>query len=351
MDYDAIVAGAGIWGCTVARRLVDAGQRVLVIEKRPAVGGNMRCFVDTETGIEVHLYGSHIFHTSNQNVWSFIRRFTDFNGYRHKVLSCLNGRFYHLPFGRTLVREFFGEDLSPDALNEERRTEIFDSFIRGYTSKQWGVPPEQVSPSVIGRFKIRDSDSTDYFDDPFQGIPQDGYNAIFDRLLDHPNISVVCGRTFTLDSKAVLRSGNPIPVYYSGPIDALFGYKFGPLPWRTLTFETERLHNPNYQNCAVVNYPEPTIPFTRIHEYRHYHPDKACRTEQTIITREYPRAWKPGDEPYYPVENPESERLLELYRAELSRHPYITAGGRLGAYRYYDMDDAIASALDVTLRA
>ena len=196
---DAIVAGAGIWGCTLARRLAEAGHRVLVLEKRAAVGGNCRCEIDPETGIEVHTYGSHIFHTKNEKVWAFVNRFTKFNDYRHCVLANHAGKIYHLPFGRTLYDEFFGKGNYELPLNGKQNAAVFEAFIRGYTSKQWGVSPEKVDPSVIARLKVRDSYSTDYFDDPHQGIPIDGYNALFERMLDHPNITIQCNTAFTIE--------------------------------------------------------------------------------------------------------------------------------------------------------
>ncbi len=308
----------------------------------------MRSNFDPETGIEVHLYGSHIFHTSNPSVWSFIRRFTDFTDYKHKVLASFNGRLYHQPIGRPLVREFFGVDLPPSQLDDERKAALFNAFVRGYTSKQWGVQPEDIDPAVIARLKIRDDCSTDYFDDTYQGIPADGYNAIFDRMLDHPNIVVECDHPYSLSTSEFVSSS--IPVYYSGPIDALFNHKFGSLPWRTLVFRTERLATGDFQGSAVVNYPDPSVPFTRIHEFRHFRPDRLSPCDATIIMREYPKAWEPGDVPYYPVECENSRRLLASYQDELSRHPNITVGGRLGAYHYYDMDQSIAAALAVNLR-
>ena len=356
----AVVVGAGIWGCTVARRLAEAGRKVLVLEKRTAVGGNCRCEIDPETGIEIHSYGSHIFHTKDKAVWDFVRRFADFNRYRHGVLANYRGKTYHLLIGCTLLKEFFGRDLKPSELNETDRAAIFEAFIRGYTSKQWGVPPEQVDPSVIARLKVRDTFSTDYFDDPWQGIPADGYNALFSRMLDHPNI--------TVRTNAEFRIGNDerrnLKIYYSGPIDALFGCKFGPLPWRTLDFERETVNCRDFQGASVVNYTEAEVPYTRIHEFRHYHPESggglSPTVEQagnlnsrTIIMREYSRAWKPGDEPYYPIGTAESAALLVRYQAELSAlnsrlatlNSQLIAGGRLGAYKYYDMDQAVAAAL------
>ena len=347
-NVDAIVAGAGIWGCTVARRLAEVGRKVLVLEKRAAVGGNCRCETDPETGIEVHVYGSHIFHTRNEEVWEFVNRFTRFNDYRHCVLARYKEKTYHLPIGCTLLKEFFERDLKPSELNEADRKAVFEAFIRGYTSKQWGVPPEKVPASVIARLKVRDTFSTDYFDDPLQGIPADGYNEMFGRMLDHPNIAVECNREFTISSIQAFEHPN---IYYSGPIDALFDRRFGPLPWRSLRFESESLMLRDFQGASVVNYTEAEVPYTRIHEFKHYHPERkaALAAEKTVIMREYPKAWVRGEEPYYPIDNPESAALLAKYRAEAAKVPNLVVGGRLGAYRYFDMDQSVAAALAISL--
>jgi len=369
-DFNAIVAGAGIWGCTVARRLAEAGKKVMVLEKRKAVGGNCRC--KTVDGIEVHLYGSHIFHTSNEEVWKFVNRFTVFNDYKHEVLaktrnagadrkkvdqesrSTKDGFYlYHLPIGCTLLKEFFGRDLKPSELNEDDRKALFDAFVRGYTSKQWGVPPERVDPSIIARLKVRDTYSTDYFDDPHQGIPLEGYNKLFANMLGHPNIVVKCNRAFELPNGEL-----PCPVYYSGPIDQLFNYRFGALPWRSLRFETEHLEKRDYQGATVVNYTDAAVPYTRIHEFRHYHPEVKgdfAKPRGTIITREYPSDWQKGDEPYYPINTPESAALLAKYEAEVeafnskleTSNTRLIIGGRLGMYKYFDMDKSIEAALKV----
>ena len=395
---DAIVAGAGIWGCTLARRLAEAGRKVLVLEKRAAVGGNCRCETDPETGIEVHTYGSHIFHTRNEKVWEFVNRFVRFNDYRHCVLANHAGKIYHLPFGRTLYDEFFGKGTYELPLNDRQNAAIFDAFIKHYTAKQWGMDADKVDPAVIKRLKVRDNYSTDYFDDPHQGIPVEGYNALFERMLDHPNIEVLCNvavalrrsagssssgshREYAVSLRSDFRSDRlaqldentlaQVPIYYSGPIDALFDYKFGALPWRTLNFELETLNCSDYQGNSVVNYPDIDVPYTRIHEFKHYHPESngilshlltfsPSHLPRTIIMREYSSAWHPGDEPYYPISNPESAALLAKYQEEveklnrhstptLSTYTFLTIGGRLGAYRYYDMDQAIAAALEVPL--
>lgn len=347
-----IVAGAGIWGATVARVLAEKGFSVRVVEKRDVVGGNVRAETDEETGIEVHKYGSHIFHTHIPEVWDFVHRFTRFNGYQHKVLARYKGKTYFLPLGLALVNKFFSVELTPgevkDFLSDEKRSAaLFDAFFRGYTSKQWGKAPEEIDPSIIKRVPVRDNYDVNYFSDTDQGIPLEGYNAFFDRLLDHPSISTETGREFTLDDLAVAAEEGT-HVFYSGPIDRLFGYRFGALAWRSLRFETEKLAVRDYQGTSVVNYTEAEVPWTRIHEFKHYHPEQkeVMAAESTIIMREYPSDWKEGDEPYYPVNSPESAELLGKYRSLASSHPNLTVGGRLGEYRYYDMDQSIAMALE-----
>ena len=362
-DFDAVVAGAGIWGCTVARRLAEAGRKVLVLEKRTAVGGNCRCEIDSETGIEIHTYGSHIFHTSIPEVWEFVNRFTTFNDYRHVVIAKHDGKLYHLPIGKTLYREFGTED----------KQAIFDAFIKNYTAKQWGVPADQVDPAVIKRLKVRDNDSVRYFDDTWEGIPSEGYNRFFDNMLDHPNIALQCNCELIFDRGKAKAKGaierseiaeglreqwvNPFfesnaserRIYYSGPIDALFGYKFGPLPWRTLRFELDRVDQPDVQGTTVVNYVDADVSFTRQHEYKHFHPEWP-KSGKTIICREYSAFWKQGDEPYYPINNPESAALLKRYQDEAAKIPNLVVGGRLGGYRYYDMDQAMAAALEIPIK-
>lgn len=348
----SIVAGAGIWGCTIARRLAEAGKRVLVLERRGAVGGNVRCETDAATGIEIHSYGSHIFHTHNREVWDFIRRFTEFNGYQHKVLAHYQGKTYFLPLGLTLINKFFGTELKPGEvsafMSDERHSQaIFNAFFRGYTSKQWGKAPEEVDSSVIRRVPVRSNYDTNYFNDYWQGIPSDGYNAVFDRLLDHPNIVVECNREFTLSDLEAASAR----VYYSGPIDKLFWYEFGALPWRSLRFELETLELEDFQGTSVVNYTEASVPYTRIHEFKHYHPEQkdVMKSGRTIIMREYPQNWKLGDEPYYPINNVESAQILAKYMEIADKYKNLTIGGRLGEYKYYDMDQSIAQALNLKI--
>lgn len=358
-NIDAIVAGAGIWGCTVARRLAEAGRKVLVLEKRSVVGGNVRCEIDEETGIEIHKYGSHIFHTHIPEVWEFVTRFVRFNGYQHKVLAKYKGKIYFLPLGLALINKFFGVELKPgevfDFIADETHSKaIFDAFFRGYTSKQWGRPPEEIDVSIIKRVPVRNNYDVNYFNDYNQGIPITGYNSLFENLLDHPNITVRCDVAVRLVDGAFKVDGDDlpnVPVYYSGPIDALFGYKFGHLPWRTLRFETEKLDVKDYQGTSVVNYTETEVPYTRIHEFKHYHPEDAAvmNASKTIIMREYSAAWKPSNEPYYPIDNGASRELLAAYQSEAATIPNLVVGGRLGGYKYYDMDKSIDAALKMEL--
>ena len=380
LSFDVVVAGAGIWGCTVARRLAEAGRKVLVLEKRGRIGGNCACEIDSETGIEIHTYGSHIFHTKNKEVWAFVNRFTKFNDYRHCVLAKHDGKIYHLPFGRTLYDEFFGKGNYELPLNDAQNAAIFDAFIKNYTAKQWGMSADKVDPAVIRRLKVRDTYSTDYFDDPHQGIPLEGYNRMFERMLDHENITVQCNCELVLDhgkaktrgegeewiNPTIQQSDNPT-IYYSGPIDALFNYKYGALPWRSLRFETEKLQVADYQGNSVVNYTDAEIPYTRIHEFKHYHPELLRQPNRstfksfnasTVIMREYSKTWGMGDEPYYPINNPESAALLKKYQDEVEKFNHRVAksdsvslivGGRLGQYRYFDMDKSVADALSAAL--
>ena len=359
-NVDAIVVGAGIWGCTVARRLAELGRKVLVLEKREAVGGNSRCEIDEATGIEVHLYGSHIFHTSIPKVWDFIRRFTEFNGYQHKGMATYKGKTYYLPLGLSLINSFFNINLKPSEVSgfmsdEKNSKAIFDAFFRGYTAKQWGKPPEEVDPSVIKRIPVRNNYDVNYYNDYNQGIPSNGYTSMFFNMLAHPNITVRCNSDVRLNNGKFMVDGDELPdvkVYYSGPIDALFDYKLGYLPWRTLRFEKELLNIKDYQGTSMMNYPDIDVPFTRIHEFKHFHPEDSITMNMnyTIIMREYPAEWILGDEPYYPIASKHSDELLMYYKEMAMCLPNLVLGGRLGTYKYLDMDKSMDSALSIDLQ-
>lgn len=367
--YDVLVVGAGLWGCVVARELAEAGHRVLVIEARSLPGGNARSAFDPATGIECHCYGAHIFHTSDEKVWQYINRYATFTDYRHRVLTEYQGKVYSMPLGLTLINAFYNTNLKPSEVpafiaEEVRKAGIegepknleeqaisligrplYEAFIKGYTQKQWNTDPKDLPAFIIRRLPVRTNYNTDYFNDTHQGVPLKGYAAIFDALLDHPAIQLRCNVDYF-----ALRDSLPadLPTFYSGPIDALFDFKYGALPWRGLKFEWETKPVQDWQGTTVMNYADADIPYTRIHEFKHFHPERkdVFASDKTIICREYPADWKPGDLPYYPVNADSTATLLAKYREEAASCPNIVIGGRLGEYCYYDMDKVIGRALD-----
>lgn len=364
-NVDIIIAGAGWWGSTLARRFAERGFKVLVLEKRGFVGGNARSEKDRETGIEIHRYGSHIFHTNLKNVWEFVNRFADFNAYRHKVLAMYRDQLFFLPIGLSLINKFFGLELTPDGAREVvsdqvRMEALLDAFVRGYTRKQWGISLEEIDSTVIKRLPVRTNYDVNYFDDRYQGVPLSGYGALFSRILDHANISVQCDCELRVENREYRVLGAEAdaigsilkrrpPVYYSGPLDFLFNYKFGCLTWRTLRFDLEKLDIRDYQGTAVVNYPEASFPYIRIHEFKHYHPEDVMTLglAKTIIMREYSMPWKCGQEPFYPIVNVRSKQLYCKYMEEVAEIDGLVVGGRLGGYKYFNMDDTINAALEL----
>ncbi len=368
-EFDALVVGAGLWGCVVARELAEAGNRVLVLEARSLPGGNARSQIDPKTGIECHCYGAHIFHTSDERVWAYANRFISFTDYRHRVLTEHDGKVYFMPLGLALINAFYGTNLKPAEVpgfiagevakagltGEPRNLEeqaisligrpLYEAFIKGYTQKQWNADPKDLPSFIIRRLPVRANYDIGYFNDPHQGVPREGYFTLFSRLLDHPAITV----RYNTDYLA-LRETFPadLPVFYSGPLDAYFNYRHGALPWRGLRFEWETKPVRDWQGCTVMNYADASVPYTRIHEFKHFHPEREAvhQSEQTIICREFPADWKLGDIPYYPVNTAASAELLAKYQADAAACPNVIFGGRLGEYRYYDMDKVIARALD-----
>ncbi|MGN0890735.1 MAG: UDP-galactopyranose mutase [Candidatus Spyradenecus sp.] len=368
-EFDALVVGAGLWGCVVARELAEAGNRVLVLEARSLPGGNARSQIDPKTGIECHCYGAHIFHTSDERVWDYANRFISFTDYRHRVLTEHDGKVYFMPLGLALINAFYGTNLKPAEVpgfiagevakagltGEPRNLEeqaisligrpLYEAFIKGYTQKQWNADPKDLPSFIIRRLPVRANYDIGYFNDPHQGVPREGYFTLFSRLLDHPAITV----RYNTDYLA-LRETFPadLPVFYSGPLDAYFNYRHGALPWRGLRFEWETKPVRDWQGCTVMNYADASVPYTRIHEFKHFHPEREAvhQSEQTIICREFPADWKLGDIPYYPVNTAASAELLAKYQADAAACPNVIFGGRLGEYRYYDMDKVIARALD-----
>ena len=369
MNIDLAIVGSGFFGLTIAERCAaDLGLRVLVIERRHHIGGNAYSEPEPETGIEIHRYGAHLFHTSNARVWEYANRFTAFTGYQHRVFSIYQGRVYPLPINLATICEYFGAALSPDearalvagqsaevpaggAVNLEQKAvsligrPLYEAFIRGYTAKQWQTDPADLPAEVITRLPVRYTFDNRYFSDTFEGLPVDGYTAWLERMVDHPNIEVRLNTDF-----CALRSDLPgsVPVVYTGPLDAYFGYAAGDLGWRTLDFELEVLATPDFQGTPVMNYADEDVPFTRIHEFRHFYPERDWYPkDKTVIMREYSRLAGRADEPYYPINAAADRARLLTYRELAQREPGVLFGGRLGTYQYLDMHMAIGSALSM----
>ncbi|MDR2077299.1 MAG: UDP-galactopyranose mutase [Desulfovibrio sp.] len=361
-----LVVGAGFWGATLAERIAAGlGQRVLVADRRGHPGGNCYSRKDEETGIEAHVYGTHVFHTKNARVWEYVNRFGGFSGYRHRVWTEHQGRVYPLPISLATLNSFYGLNLRPaeaaafiageaarDGVREPSNLEekavsllgrpLYEALIQGYTRKQWNRDPRELPPSIITRLPVRSSYNTDYFDDPWQGLPLDGYAALISRMLAHPLIDLCLGVSYADIAGQIPADCR---VFYSGPVDELFRFSLGALEWRSLRFEWSVEPVADFQGCPVLNQADADIPFTRTHEFKHLHPERGPQGEKTLLAREYPLNFVPGGEPFYPVNTPANEALLAAYREKLRHFPRLTLGGRLGSYRYLDMDAAIEAAL------
>lgn len=368
---DLVVVGAGLFGLTVAERVArELDLRVLVLERRDHLGGNAWSERDADTGIEVHRYGSHLFHTDNERVWRYVNGFTAFTSYEHRVFCVSKGRVYPLPINLATICSYFGTHLSPaqaramiadeiasvtasgspdvpDSLERRALTTIgpslYEAFVRGYTEKQWQTDARDLPGEVIGRLPVRFTYDNRYFDDVHQGLPVDGYDTWLSRMATHPNITVECGVDW-FDVRADLAG---VPTVYTGALDRYFGYREGALGWRTLDFDREVLPTGDFQGTSVMNYADADVPWTRIHEFRHLHPERDHPADRTVIMREFSRRAEAGDEPYYPVNAPADRERLRRYRALADAEPDVWFGGRLGTYRYLDMHMAIASALSL----
>lgn len=361
-----IIVGAGLFGAVLAERLAaGAGLPVTLLDRRAHMGGNCWSELDPQTGVEFHKYGSHIFHTSDPEVWRYITRFTEFNAYRHTVWTTSQGRAYSLPINLGTINSFYGRALSPaqarqlvleeaggENIGEPRNLEekavsligrpLYEAFIRGYTIKQWEKDPKELAAEIITRLPVRYNYNNRYFDDAYEGIPLHGYARLFEKLLDHPKIELRLNTAWA-DLPPAERAASL--VCHTGAIDEFFDYRLGRLEWRTLEFEAERPECSDYQGTAVMNYADSEVPYTRTHEFKHYHPERPC-TGQTLIVREYSRFAKAGEEPYYPVDTRDNRELYARYRKLAAvEAPGVIFGGRLGSYKYLDMDDTIAAAL------
>ena len=363
---DLIVVGSGFFGLTIAERAAsELGLKVKVIERRSHIGGNAYSEIDPTTGIEIHKYGSHLFHTSNERVWEYVNRFTSFNDYVHKVWAKHDGELYPLPINLLTINQFFGEAFTSEeakafiesqsnsesangADNLEDRAialigkPLYEAFIKNYTAKQWQTDPKLLSAEIINRLPVRFTEEHRYFNDKYEGLPLNGYTAWLENMAAHENIEVVFDTDY-FDIREEIAVGTP--TVYTGPVDRYFDFKFGQLTWRTLDFEDEIIETGDYQGTSVVNYSDLDVAFTRIHEYRHFHPERDYQTELTYISREYSRFAGADDEPYYPVNTDTDREQLGKYRELVAKESNVWFGGRLGTYQYLDMHMAIASAL------
>jgi UDP-galactopyranose mutase len=374
VNADLLVVGSGFFGLTVAERAADElGLKVLVIDRRSHIGGNAYSAPEPETGIEVHQYGAHLFHTSNKAVWDYVNRFTRFTGYQHRVFTNFGGEVYPLPINLGTINQFFRSAYSPDearALIAEQASEystkdaanleekgisligrpLYEAFIRDYTAKQWQTDPTRLPAEVISRLPVRYTYNSRYFNDDFEGLPVDGYTAWLERMADHPNIEVLLETDFFDSSHGASRASavGSVPIVYTGAIDRYFDYAEGELSWRTLDFEQEVLNVGDFQGTPVMNYADAAVPYTRIHEFRHFHPERDWYpNDKTVIMREFSRFATRDDEPYYPVNTGEDRAGLLKYRELEAGEANVFFGGRLGTYQYLDMHMAIGSALSM----
>ncbi|MFT8571091.1 MAG: UDP-galactopyranose mutase [Leuconostoc pseudomesenteroides] len=368
-NYDYLIVGAGPFGMIFAYEAAKRGKKSLIVEKRPYIAGNMH--THTEHGITVHDFGAHIFHTDNKEVWDYIRQFAEFNGYQNQVVANYKGTLYNLPFNMNTFYQMWGTktpdeaqakiekqknealkdlgDRQPRNLEEQAisliGTDIYNKLIKGYTEKQWGRKATELPAFIIKRLPVRFVYDNNYFNHRYQGIPVGGYTQIFERMIEqsHGLVDVLTDTDF-FDHKETLLAEFP-RVLYTGMIDQFFDYKFGELEYRSLRFEHEVIDSDNYQGNSVINYTDAETPYTRVMEWKHF--DGLADEGKTIITKEYPQEWDRSKEAYYPVNNDENTRIYKAYAKEArENHPEIIFGGRLGKYRYFDMDQVFNDALN-----
>lgn len=365
-SFDVIVVGTGFFGSTIAERISSSSNlKVVVIDSRNHLGGNSYSEIEPTTKIEYHKYGSHLFHTDSAKIWEYCNRFTKFNNYRHKVFTIHNGQIYSMPINLGTINQFYKTNFTPeqakakikessqtslnkDILDLESKAisligeELYIAFIKGYTTKQWQIDPKELPASIINRLPVRYNYNNEYFDDRYQGIPVDGYTKWIEKLLEK---STVVLNTDFFDIKHLIKSDQI--VIYTGPIDKYFSYRFGALTWRTLDFELKVEEVNDFQGNSVINYADLDVPFTRVHEFKHLHPERNYQTSNTLIMKEFSRFASKDDEPYYPVNSATDRERLNKYRELIPNEKNVFFGGRLGSYQYLDMHMAIASALNM----
>ena len=358
--YDYLIVGAGLFGAVFAYEAKKKGKRCLVIDKRNHIGGNI--YTEEIEGINVHKYGAHIFHTNDENIWQYVNRFAKFNRYTNSPIAKYNNEIYNLPFNMNTFHQLWGistpkeakeiiqkekekygvdepKNLEEQAINLVGMT-IYEKLVKGYTEKQWGKKANELPNFIIKRLPVRFIYDNNYFNDDFQGIPIGGYTQIISKMLS--NVEVELNVDFFSDKDKFMKKASKI--VFTGPIDQYYDYKFGHLEYRSLRFETKILNEQNYQGNAVVNYTDYETPFTRIIEHKHF---EYGNQEKTVITKEYPQEWNENREPYYPINDEKNNSLYLKYQELAEREPNIIFGGRLGQYKYFDMDKVIAEALKV----
>ena len=357
--YDYLIVGAGLYGAVCAREAVKAGKRVLVIDKRPHIAGNVH--TEEVEGINVHVYGAHIFHTNNKTVWDYVNQFATFNRFTNSPVANYKGELYSLPFNMYTFNQMWGVVTPREAaakIEEQKRaagitepknleeqaislvgTDIYGKLIKGYTEKQWGRPCTELPAFIIKRLPVRFTFDNNYFNALYQGIPMGGYTKMVEKMLEGIEVRLNVDYFEHKEELDALADR----IIYTGPIDAYFGYRLGHLQYRSVRFETEVLDTPNFQGNAAVNYTDRETPFTRIIEHKWF---EFGDQPKTVISREYSSEWKPGDEPYYPVNDERNSALYQEYRKLADAEETVIFGGRLGEYQYYDMDAVIASALE-----
>ncbi|MFD4353008.1 UDP-galactopyranose mutase [Nocardia sp. NPDC058518] len=373
-QYDLIVVGSGFFGLTVAERAANVlGKRVLVIDRRYHLGGNAYSEPDPETGIEIHKYGAHLFHTSNKKVWDYVTQFTEFTGYQHRVFAMHKGQAYQFPMGLGLISQFFGRYFTPEeakALIAEQAAEVetgdaqnleekaisligrplYEAFVRDYTAKQWQTDPRELPAGNITRLPVRYNFDNRYFNDTFEGLPKEGYTKWLENMATSDLIETRVNTDWFDVRDEIVAASPDAPIVYTGPLDHYFDYAEGELGWRTIDFETEVLPQGDYQGTSVMNYNDADVPYTRIIEPRHFHPERDYPTDKTVIMREFSRSAQTGDEPYYPINTPDDRAKLLAYRERAKQETAekkVLFGGRLGTYQYLDMHMAIGSALSM----
>ncbi|MCA8883536.1 MAG: UDP-galactopyranose mutase [Rhodobacteraceae bacterium] len=360
MPKSILIVGAGLSGAVIGRTLAEAGHRVTIWDARDHPGGNCHTERDAETGVMVHVYGPHIFHTDDEEVWSYITGFGRFMPYKNRVKTTSNGQVFSLPVNLHTINQFFGKTLRPDEARAFIETQadtsitdpqtfedqalrfvgrdLYEAFFKGYTIKQWGCSPTDLPASILKRLPVRFNYDDNYFFHKFQGMPEDGYTAIIERILDHPGITLRLKTRFDGSQR-----GDADHLFYSGPLDGYYGYDLGRLGYRTLDFD-RFTYDGDYQGCAVMNYGEEAVPYTRITEHKHFSPWETH--EKSVCYREYSRACGADDIPYYPIRMVEEKALLAEYADRAAAETGVTFVGRLGTYRYLDMDVTIREALD-----